>query len=130
MEAISTPTSTFLWSVTSRDLVRSVLIHLYALRPTLGASITKPTAVPAKARPGDTSGSSFSISVNGEIKGVARAKRKPYIPVVLSRQEIDLISIIWTSAWIWPASYRMAVGSGSLNVLIFGCTTLTSMREF
>ena len=27
----------------------------------------------------------------GEIKGVARAKRKPYIPVVLSRQEIDLI---------------------------------------
>ncbi len=27
----------------------------------------------------------------GEIKGVVRAKRKPYIPVVLSRQEIDLI---------------------------------------
>lgn len=27
----------------------------------------------------------------GEIKGVARAKRKPYIPVVLSREEIDLI---------------------------------------
>jgi len=27
----------------------------------------------------------------GEIKGVARAKRKLYIPVVLSRQEIDLI---------------------------------------
>jgi integron integrase len=27
----------------------------------------------------------------GEIKGVARAKRKPYIPVVLSRDEIDLI---------------------------------------
>ncbi len=27
----------------------------------------------------------------GEIKGVARAKRKPYIPVVLSRKEIDLI---------------------------------------
>lgn len=27
----------------------------------------------------------------GEIKGVVRAKRKPYIPVVLSRDEIDLI---------------------------------------
>ena len=27
----------------------------------------------------------------GEIKGVVRAKRKPYIPVVLSRKEIDLI---------------------------------------
>ncbi len=27
----------------------------------------------------------------GEIKGVARAKRRPYIPVVLSREEIDLI---------------------------------------
>lgn len=27
----------------------------------------------------------------GEIKGVTRAKRKPYIPVVLSRDEIDLI---------------------------------------
>ena len=27
----------------------------------------------------------------GEIKGVIRAKRKPYIPVVLSRDEIDLI---------------------------------------
>ena len=27
----------------------------------------------------------------GEIRGVARAKRKPYILVVLSRQEIDLI---------------------------------------
>ena len=27
----------------------------------------------------------------GEIKGVVRANRKPYIPVVLSRQEIDLI---------------------------------------
>ena len=27
----------------------------------------------------------------GEIKGVAGAKRKPYIPVVLSREEIDLI---------------------------------------
>jgi integron integrase len=27
----------------------------------------------------------------GEIKGVPRAKRKPYIPVVLSREEIDLI---------------------------------------
>ncbi len=27
----------------------------------------------------------------GEIKGVARAKRKPYIPVVLSREEIELI---------------------------------------
>ena len=27
----------------------------------------------------------------GEIKGVVRAKRKPYIPVVLSRQEIDLV---------------------------------------
>ncbi len=27
----------------------------------------------------------------GEIKGVKRAKRKPYIPVVLSRDEIDLI---------------------------------------
>lgn len=27
----------------------------------------------------------------GEIKGVARAKRKPYIPVVLSREEIDVI---------------------------------------
>jgi integrase len=27
----------------------------------------------------------------GEIKGVARAKRKRYIPVVLSREEIDLI---------------------------------------
>jgi integron integrase len=27
----------------------------------------------------------------GELKGVPRAKRKPYIPVVLSRQEIDLI---------------------------------------
>ena len=27
----------------------------------------------------------------GEIKGVVRAKRKPYIPVVLSRNEIDLI---------------------------------------
>ncbi|WP_051961698.1 tyrosine-type recombinase/integrase [Methylobacter sp. BBA5.1] len=27
----------------------------------------------------------------GEIKGVARAKRKPDIPVVLSREEIDLI---------------------------------------
>jgi len=27
----------------------------------------------------------------GEIKGVARAKRKPYIPVVLSREEIDII---------------------------------------
>jgi integron integrase len=27
----------------------------------------------------------------GEIKGVARAKRRPYIPAVLSREEIDLI---------------------------------------
>ena len=27
----------------------------------------------------------------GEIKGVVRAKRKPYIPVVLSREEIDII---------------------------------------
>jgi integron integrase len=27
----------------------------------------------------------------GEIKGVARAKRRPYIPVVLSREEIELI---------------------------------------
>ena len=27
----------------------------------------------------------------GEIKGVARAKRKPYIPVVLSREEVELI---------------------------------------
>ncbi len=27
----------------------------------------------------------------GEIKGVVRAKRKPYIPVVLSREEIDLV---------------------------------------
>ncbi len=27
----------------------------------------------------------------GEIKGVTRAKQKPYIPVVLSREEIDLI---------------------------------------
>ncbi|WP_020157822.1 hypothetical protein [Methylobacter marinus] len=27
----------------------------------------------------------------GEIKGVAKAKRKPDIPVVLSREEIDLI---------------------------------------
>ena len=27
----------------------------------------------------------------GEITGVARAKRKPYIPVVLSREEIDII---------------------------------------
>lgn len=27
----------------------------------------------------------------GEIKGVPRAKRRPYIPVVLSREEIDLI---------------------------------------
>lgn len=27
----------------------------------------------------------------GEIKGVARAKRRPYIPVVLSREEIDTI---------------------------------------
>lgn len=27
----------------------------------------------------------------GEIKGVVRAKRKPYIPVVLSRSEIDLV---------------------------------------
>lgn len=27
----------------------------------------------------------------GEIQGVARAKRKPYIPVVLSREEVDLI---------------------------------------
>lgn len=28
---------------------------------------------------------------SGEIKGVTRAKRKPYIPVVLSREEIELI---------------------------------------
>jgi integrase len=28
---------------------------------------------------------------SGEIKGVARAKRRPYVPVVLSREEIDLI---------------------------------------
>ena len=27
----------------------------------------------------------------GKIDGVVRAKRKPYIPVVLSREEIDLI---------------------------------------
>ena len=27
----------------------------------------------------------------GEIKGVVRAKRRPYIPVMLSREEIDLI---------------------------------------
>jgi integrase len=27
----------------------------------------------------------------GDIKGVARAKRRPYIPVVLSREEIELI---------------------------------------
>jgi len=27
----------------------------------------------------------------GEIKGVARAKRKHYIPVVLSREEVELI---------------------------------------
>ena len=52
----------------------------------------------------------------GKIEGVGRAKRKPYIPVVLSRQEIDailmhLVPALWlggeTVVWLRAPAFRV-----------------------
>ena len=46
----------------------------------------------------------------GELKGVVRAKRKPYIPVVLSREEVD--AIISSLSYPYDLIVKLLYGCG------------------
>ena len=59
----------------------------------------------------------------GKVEGVVRAKRKPYIPVVLSREEIEAVLrhlappydlVVKLLVWLRASAFRMSAAAGAL----------------